>query len=96
MKKMKFKLLQGIQAYLIWYIYNDCQIRLETLMDLDKNLQLVISEDGDVFAYRYDHPSDMKGMVKDDGKWKLTKEGIKQNFNDRLRLKLLCRDYVTN
>ncbi len=96
MKKTKFELVTGTAAYLIWYIYNDCHIKLKTLMNFDRNLELIISDRGDVFAYRYDHPEEMVHMVLDDGKWKFTKEGDELSKADQFRLKLLHREFTSN
>jgi len=94
MEEIKFELLHGEAAYLVWYVFNDCQIRIETLMDIDKNLELIVSED--VLAFRYDHPDEMRDMVKDDGKWRTTKEGDELDSKDKNKLKLLCWDYTFN
>jgi hypothetical protein len=96
MKKIEFELLREEAAYLIWYIFNDCHIRIETIMAIEKNLELVVSNDGIVMAYRYDHPSDMVNLVLNDGKWNLTNHGRALSKSDKHRLELICRDYSHN
>ena len=64
-------------------------------MTIDRNLELIINEDMDVIAYRYDYSDDMKSMVKDNGKWRFTDEGKALSDNDKLRLKLICFEYLS-
>ena len=52
MKEITFEHLQGEAAYLIWNVYNDCQVKLETLLVIDRNLELIISRNNEVLAYR--------------------------------------------
>ena len=96
MTEISFEHLHGEAAYLIWYLHNDCQVKLETLMAIDRNLELIITGNNDVLAYRYDHPRDMTHMVKDDGKWRYTTEADLLNPTEQVRLRMLCRDYSTN
>lgn len=65
-------------------------------MEFDRNLELILSKDGDVLAYRYDHPVEMINLVKDDGKWRFTDEAVELSKTDKLELKLLCRDFASN
>ena len=75
MSGLKFQYLTGDPAYLAWYLYNGFQSDLEIMIVLDQHLEIIISDDGDVLAYRYDHPPDMRHLVKDDGIWRFTEEG---------------------
>lgn len=96
MKQITFERIRGEAAYLIWYIYNDCRVKLETLMAIDRNLELIITNHNDVLAYRYDHPRDMTHMVKNDSKWRYTKEADLLNPTQQVRLRMLCRNYSSN
>lgn len=96
MSKIKFENVTGIQACLIWHIYNDCQPKIETIMAIEQNLELIISSCGTVFAYRYDHPKEIVPLVQNDGCWRLTDEVLLLNPANQLRLKMLCREYGRN
>jgi len=93
---MKFELLTGRQAYLIWHIYNDCQIKINTLEDFDRNLELIVSEEGVILAFRFDHPSEFEGLVKDDGRWVFTNNMIEYSVFDQNRIRLICRNFAMN
>jgi hypothetical protein len=96
MSTIKFEILTGMQAYLLWHIYNDCQPKIETIMAIEQNLELIISTNGDVLAYRYDHPREIIPLVRDDGCWRFTDESQLLNPTDQQRLKLLCREFCRN
>jgi hypothetical protein len=96
MKKIRFKRLHGAAAYLIWYIHNDFRVKMEISIALERNLELIADEEGNIFAYRYDHPQDMGHLVRDDGNWQFTDESKALYIPDFNRLKLLCRDYLMN
>jgi len=85
--KIKFQYLAGDAAYLVWSIYNDFQPDLEIRMVLEQNLEMFTSDDGDVLAFRYDHPPDMRHIVKNDGIWRFTDEGMALGEHEFLRLK---------
>ena len=63
---------------------------------LYRNLELIVGDDGVIYAYRSDHPYDMREMVKDDGKWKFTDEGKNLDEFNLERLKILCINYLSN
>ena len=85
--RVKFLYLTGDASYLLWYIYNDFQPDLEIIMTLEQNLEIFITEDGGLLAYRYDHPADIRHMVKNDGIWQFTDEGMALGEQEFLRLK---------
>ena len=86
-------------------IHNDCQVKLKTLYSylskvlycyLPIALELIISSNNDILAYRYNHPQDIVHLVEDDGKLRFTKEADILSPNDKLRLRMLCREYSIN
>ena len=38
-------------------------------MAVEENLEALVRDDGEVLAWRYDHPEEMKHLVRDDGRW---------------------------
>ncbi len=96
MRQIMFEHIQGGAVYLIWYIHNDCILKLETLMAIDLNLELFITSNNDVLAFRHDHPEEMIHMVKNDGSWRYTIESDLLNPNDQLRLRMSCQEYSQN
>jgi hypothetical protein len=69
--------LTGDQAYLVfWICVYDLQVRLSTVIALHENLEVIVSDEGDLLAYRYDNPSDLKDLVKGDGEWIFQKSGV--------------------
>jgi len=77
MKTTKFGLFHiiGSEAYQIyWQQYYQCRPKLSTIKAIDLNLEIIIDSEGELLAYRYDHPEKMKWMVINDGQWKIWKE----------------------
>jgi hypothetical protein len=67
--------LTGEPAYLIyWRMVYDCKPKLSTVMAIDQNLEIIVNDEGDLLAYRYKHPEDMKGMVWGDEEWRINNE----------------------
>jgi predicted adenine nucleotide alpha hydrolase (AANH) superfamily ATPase len=94
-KGYKIKHFKGDQAYILrWIMCYDCRIRISSLKAHEKNLEVFVTEKGDMLAWRYDHPEEIKRLIKDDGKWEITNQpGIKIK---RQQIELLCRDYQFN
>jgi hypothetical protein len=65
-------------------------------MVMEKNLQLITDDQGLVYAYRSDHPEDMRWMVHNDGVWRFTDQAKKLSTEDRALLRAVCRDYGLN
>jgi hypothetical protein len=78
--------LTGDQAYLVyWLVVYDCQVRISSIEAIDQNLEIIVNDEGDLLAYRYDHPIEMSGMVVGDGEWHVyNSEGLSNN--DRIYL----------
>lgn len=93
---LKFHLLTGEQAYFVLYVYNDFRISLETLMAIDQNLEIIIDDQGLVYAYRYDHPLNMRDMVLNDGVWIFTYEFRNLSIHHKYMLITICRNYSMN
>jgi hypothetical protein len=74
-KITKFKHLQGEDAYLIYWlqIYR-FKSSLSMIKSLQLNLEIIIDAAGDILAYRFDLPDNMKWMVLNDGHWQIYKE----------------------
>lgn len=72
--------LTGEQAYLIFWIAKyDCQVKLSTVTALHDNLEVIMNDEGELLAYRYDDPDELKGLVKGTGEWQYFSQ------NDALR-----------
>ena len=71
--ELKFPIVKhfnGEQAYLIrWIMTYDCQVRISSIKALEKNLEVLVAEDGEVVGWRYDHPENMKDMLLGEGEW---------------------------
>ena len=80
----------------MWHIYNDFRPSIVTSMAIESNLELIMNDEYEVLAFRYDHPHDMTHMVVDDGKWHFTTEGRSLSDKEFQRLELLCRKYSIN
>ena len=80
----------------MWHIYNDLRPRIVAIMAINRNLELIMNDEYEVLAYRYDLMLDMTFMVVDDGKWCLTIEGQDLDEGLKNRLLLLCQDYSRN
>jgi hypothetical protein len=64
--------IAGDQAYFIYWIeVYGCLISISSIMTIDKNLEIIIDNEGKLLAFRYDYPEDMKGLLNDDGQWNL-------------------------
>ena len=62
--------LTGYQAYLIyWMQVYECQVKLETVMAIDLNLEVIVDAEGELLSFRYEYPEDMAWMVKNDRQW---------------------------
>ena len=93
-RKLKFQYIRGDQAYLLFFVENDFKISLDHLKLFYQNLELIVGDDSVIYAHRSDHPYDMREMVKDDGKWKITENGKDLDEFNLNRLHLLCTNYV--
>jgi hypothetical protein len=93
MNKTKSNLLHftGYQAYLIyWLVVYDCKVSISSLEAIDQNLEIIMNTEGDLLAYRYDHPIEIIGMVSGDGKWHLyNPEHILENERFELQSMIL-------
>ena len=96
-KESIFRHLTGSQAYLIrWLDYYDCRIKISSIMALERNLEVIVTNEGVVVAYRYDSPEDMKGMIQDDGVWKYNEERNNLSMENRALLCAIGRNYGMN
>lgn len=69
-KHKTMQLLTGFQAYLIyWSQFYECQVKLETVMAIDLNLEIIVDDNKELIAFRYNYPEDMSWMVKSNGQW---------------------------
>jgi len=83
-------LLTGDQAYFVyWLVVYDCQVSISSIEAIDQNLEIIVNDEGDLMAYRYDYPIEMCGMVIGDGEWHLyNPEGLSNN--DIICLQKIC------
>jgi len=66
------KHITGDQAYLIyWLVIYDCKVSISSVEAIDQNLDIIINAVGDLIAYRYDYPIEIKGLMSGDSKWHL-------------------------
>ena len=64
------KHFKGDLAFFIrWFMIYDCQVRISSIKALEKNLEVLIAEYGEIIGWRYDDPEDMKKLVQGDGEW---------------------------
>ena len=47
----------------------DCRIRISSINAIEENLEALVRDDREVLAWRYDHPQNMKDMVRNFGRW---------------------------
>jgi len=72
----------GTKAYFIyWIAVYDCFVSISTIMAIDMNLEIIVNDDGDLLAYRYDYPETMAGMVKNEGQWQIHNPKLDSNKN---------------
>ena len=70
-----------MSAYIIfWKQFYDCKLRLQSVIDLDENLEIFVNDSGDLVAYRYDPPDILKGFEEDEGKWRVFKPQQRQSL----------------
>ena len=96
MKTTTFNYVIGEQAYAIWYVYNDFEIDMGILTTVEQNLELIMSSEGDVYAYRSNLPLKIGRLFKRSGAWEFTEDTDLLNDNDLFRLKLICRNFAFN
>lgn len=62
--------LTGDQAYFIyWLVKYNCRVSIPSIKAIDQNLEILVTDEGDFLAYRYDCPIEMAGLALGDGKW---------------------------
>ena len=68
--------LTGYQAYLIyWMQFYECLVRLEAVMAIDLNLEVIVDDERKLLFFRYEYPEDMAWMVKNDRQWQYYEKG---------------------
>jgi len=88
-----FRHITGSQAYLIrWVDFYDCRLRISSIMALERNLEVIVTNEGEVVAYRYDPPEDMKVLLKGEGEWLIAEQVELLDQLDRLQLQLFCNN----
>ena len=89
----KFKYYYGKKAILAsWIGYYDFRIKLDTISSLEKNLEIIVDQDSEIVARRYDHPPDIKSYVENDGEWQLTEAGNSYSSKEKKEL----FDFIAN
>ena len=87
----------GYTAYLFRHIHYEFDMDLEEIQWMEKNLEMIIDREfGDIYAYRFDYSSKVEEIMEYDGRWVFTAQGNELKAEDRLRLKLLCRERAWN
>ena len=78
--------LTGEQAYIVyWMAFHECKVALSTIKILNLNLEVIITDDGELLAFRYEPADELKPLVKYDGEWIRYKE---ENISPTTRLAL--------
>ena len=96
MKNVKFEHFIGEQAILMIYIYWDMQLKMNTIRAVYHNLEIIVTNCGNIVAHRSDHPVDMRHMVKNDGEWCTTDQAKILSKADLCRLELLMMECKWN
>ena len=87
--------ITGYTAYLFHHLQLD--IEIEDIQKLEKNLELIIDKDyGDIFAYRFDAPEPVADFMGYYGNWEYTTNFELLKEEEKLRVKLICRDWTWN
>lgn len=93
------KYVTGDQAYLIfWISVYDMQIRLSTVIALHENLEVILSDAGDLLGYRFDSPRDLKCFMKDEGEWQFIDDSkfVRRSLIQSLRVLESSQDYLNH
>jgi hypothetical protein len=82
--------LTGAQAYLVyWLVVYDCQVSISSIEAIDQNLEIIVNDEGDLLAYRYDYPIEFSGMTLGEGEWHFNNPKGLSN-NDIIYLQKIC------
>lgn len=69
-KMLSFTHLTGEKAhFILWLTIYSCQIELSAIPSMHQNLEVILSDEGILLAYKYDHPTDEMRMVTKIGQW---------------------------
>ena len=94
--KIKFQLISGDRAYAVWYVYNDFDVDMDTILMVELDLELIMGSSGEVYAYRSNFPIIIARMFKRSGAWEFTEETDDLSVYDLFRLKVICRNFAFN
>jgi hypothetical protein len=69
-KMLSFTHLTGEKAhFILWLTIYNCNIELSAIPSMHQNLEVILSHEGILLAYKYDQPSDEMGTVTKIGQW---------------------------
>ena len=80
----KFQYYSGKKAIIAnWIIYYDCKVKFDQILKLEKNIEIIMNQDNEVVAKRYDSPDNIKSLKENDGEWKLTEVAKSYNSQEK-------------
>ena len=83
----KFRYYNGKKAVIAnWIIYYDCKVKFDQILRQEKNIEIIMNQNTEVVAKRYDSPTNIKGLKVNDGKWQLTE--VAKSYNSQEKRKL--------
>lgn len=78
----KFRYFSDEKALLASYIgYYEFRLELEIIKQLEENLEIIVDQNSDIVARRFDTPAEAKSYIKNAGDWKLTEVG--ESYNEK-------------
>ena len=81
--------IKGEQAYQILWDKTFNQLRsIGSLRRLYENLELIMFENKQIVAFRYDYPESLKEFISTDGEWK---EYNESSFSSEIWLNNVCK-----
>ena len=85
-----------MEAYLWMFLHRDMRMKLDSIVAIERNLEVLVIDFGAVVAHRSDLPDDMRHMVKNASKWCPTEDIDMLSKKDRCRLELLMMECRLN
>jgi len=94
-----FKHVTGNKAYAIWYRFNNIDNdpeNIDAMFTTELNLELIIGDNGEVYASRSNLPYPYSLMFRQSGAWEFTEDADLLSETDLFRLRVICRNFAFN
>ena len=89
----KFQYYNGRKALIAnWIIYYDCKVIFDSILRLEKNIEIIMNQDTEVVAKRYDSPDNIKSLEENYGEWQLTEVAKSYNSQEKRKLYAFIAD----